>query len=303
MTATPLELARVVVGIDFSPQSVEAARWVAGQLAPGAELVLVHAISIPEPPAIMRGRFPRRDLLIETVRQGAETRLREISLSLGAQRVWLEIREGDPVECLTRLAGDFSADLVVAGTHGERAGVVEGLGSTAEHLVRACVRPVLLVTRPRSTPPSHILVPVETMESATEALRWAGALSRRFDARVTAMHVVASHRIASAAFTAAAIVSGTSIDLAESFDTKEASDPWLEYAVAAGVPRERAGAELVHGEPTGQTLAAVERLGVDLIVMARPTAGNFRRALLGSVVGGVLHGATCPVLVVPEVAV
>lgn len=302
MTATPLELERVLVGIDFSPASVEAAHWVARHVAPGAELVLAHVISIPEPPPLMRGRFPRRDLLIETVREGAEKRLREISLSLSAERVWLEIREGEPVECLTRLAGDFSADLVVTGAHGERAGVVEGLGSTAEYLVRTCVRPLLLVTRPRPTPPSHILVPVDTMETATEALRWAAALSRRFSARVTLMHVVASHPIASTAFFAAAILSGTGADLSDSIDAKEPPDRWLERAVAAGVPRERAGGEVAKGEPAGETLAAVERLGVDLVVMGRPASGNLRRALLGSVVGGVLHRATCPVLVVPELA-
>ena len=96
-----MKLERVVVGIDFSPPSVETARWVAQQLAPGAEIILVHAISIPEPPPIVRSRFPRRDLLIDTLREGAEKRLREISLSVNAARVWLEIRDGDPVDCLT----------------------------------------------------------------------------------------------------------------------------------------------------------------------------------------------------------
>jgi nucleotide-binding universal stress UspA family protein len=34
--------------------------------------------------------------------------------------------------------------------------------------------------------------------------------------------------------------------------------------------------------------------------MARRATGNLRRVGLGSVVEGVLHGAPCPVLVVPE---
>jgi len=40
----------------------------------------------------------------------------------------------------------------------------------------------------------------------------------------------------------------------------------------------------------------------DLVVMGRRDAGNFRRAVLGSVVERVLHGARYPVLVVPESA-
>ena len=71
--------------------------------------------------------------------------------------------------------------------------------------------------------------------------------------------------------------------------------------MAAGVPRERAAGEVASGDPAGEILAAVNRLGVDVVVMGRPTAGNFRRAVLGSVVGGVLHRATCLVPIVPEV--
>ena len=164
-----MKLDRLVVGIDFSAPSIEAARWVAGHFAPGADLVLVHVISIPEPPPIVRSRFPRRDLLIDTLREGADKRLRKISLSLNADRVWLEIREGDAVECLTRVAAEFSADMIVAGAHGERSGLHEVLGTTAEHLVRTSIRPVLLVTRPRPTPPQHVLVPVDTSEHAEGA--------------------------------------------------------------------------------------------------------------------------------------
>ena len=116
-----MKLERVVVGIDFSIPSTEAAQWVARHLAPGAELILTHSISVPEPPPIVRNRFPRRDLLIDTIREGADKRLREISLSLGASRVWLEIREGNAVECLAAVAGQYQFEqtflLPVAAMH------------------------------------------------------------------------------------------------------------------------------------------------------------------------------------------
>ena len=295
-----MKLDRLVIGIDFSTPSVDAARWVARHFAPGAELVLLHVISIPEPPPIVRSRFPRRDLLIDTVREGAEKRLREISLSLNAKRVWLEIREGEPVECLTEVAAEFSADMIVAGAHGERRGVPEGLGTTAEHLVRASTRPVLLVTRPGLTPPSHVLVPVDKSEGAGHALRWAGALSRRFGAQVTTMHVVTAG-VASGALAAVAVVSGAPpIDPSTRVGTAEVPDRWLEDAVAAGVPRERANSAVSFGEPTREILSTVERLGADLVVIGRPDKGNFRRAVLGSVVDGVLRRSPCPVLVTPE---
>lgn len=295
-----MKLDKLVIGIDFSTPSVEAARWAARHFAQGAELVLVHVISIPEAPPIVRSRFPQRDLLIETVREGADKRLRELSPSLNAERVWLEIREGNPVETLIEVAAAFSADIIVAGAHGERPGVQEALGTTAEHLVRAASCPVLLHTGPGLTPPSHILVPVDKSEHAVHALRWAGELSRRFGIRVTAMHVVTAS-IASSALAAATIVSGTPpIDPRTQVASVEMADQWLESAVAAGVPRERATSEVAFGQPTREILSGAERLGADLIVIGRRGEGKIRRAVLGSVVDGVLRGSACPVFVVPE---
>lgn len=294
-----MKVEKVVIGIDFSPASVDAARWVSRYFAPGAELVLAHVISLPALPPIVRGKFPRRELLTDTVREGAEKRLREISLSLSASRVWLEIREGDPVETIIKLADDFSAELMVVGARGERAGVREGLGSTADHLVRASTRPVLLVTEPRQTTPRHILVPLEKPDHSPTALRWAGALSQQLDARVTTIHVTTGG-IASGALNALAVVSGTPPVDANMFTAADAREPWFAAAVAAGVPREQADIEIVPGDPTREILAAAKRLATDLIVIARPATGNFRRVVLGSVVEGVLRDASCPVLVVPE---
>ena len=295
-----MKIERVVVGIDFSPASVDAARWVSRYFAPGAELVLSHVISIPEAPPLGRGKVARRELLIDTVREGADKRLREISLSLGAGRVWLELREGEPVECLTALADDFSAELVVAGAHGERAGLLEGLGSTADRLVRASARPVMLVTQPRLTTPRHVLVPLDNPDHAAGALRWASTLSQSVGAHVTAIHV-ATGGAASGALAALAVVSGVSAaDATAPLRVADQSDRWLEAAVAAGVPRERASSEVTAGEPTLEILAAAKRLDTDLIVMPRRAAGKLRRAVLGSVVEGVLRSASCPVLVVPE---
>jgi nucleotide-binding universal stress UspA family protein len=295
-----MRLDRVVIGIDFSERSLEAARWVTRLLGQSAEFVLVHAISIPEPPPIIASRYPRRDLLLATVREGAEKRLREISLTLNADRLWLEILEGDPAACLTQVAEQYSAGAIVAGAHGERAGVLEGLGSIADRLVRQSTFPVLLVNEPRLTPISHILVAINKPDHARDALWCAAELSQRFDAKVTAMHVVTAG-VASSALAAAAVLSGTpTIDLSARLSLTEPPDRWRDYVVAAGVPIARASSEVAFGEATREILAATARLDVDLVVIGRRESGNVRRAILGSVAEGVLRGARCPVLVVPE---
>jgi nucleotide-binding universal stress UspA family protein len=296
-----VKLERIVIGIDFSAASVEAARWVAC-LAPDSEIVLTHVIPIPEPPPIVAGRFARRGLLIDTVREGAEQKLRALGRTLQVEWVWREVREGEPAGCLTRVADEFRADVVVVGAHGERPGLAEGLGSTVEHLVRVSARPVLLVARPRRAAVAHILVAVDKPEGAARTLRSAGEIGQRFGASVMALHVV-SPGIVSGVLTAASIVAGTQpIDLSLRRALRESPERWVDRLVDAGLSRERAECEVVVGDATGEIVNVAERVGADLVVMGRRDGGHLRRAVLGSVIDGVLRAAPCPVLVVPEPA-
>jgi nucleotide-binding universal stress UspA family protein len=204
------------------------------------------------------------------------------------------------VENIIAVAEAFAAELVVAGAHGERPGRLEALGGTADRLVRTSGRPVLLVTQPRLTTPRHVLVPLDKPDHAPGALSWASALSQQFGARVTALHV-ATGGFAGGALAALSVVSGTPpVDIGTARAVAEGSDRWLERVVAAGTPPEQASSAIIAGEPTREILGAAKRLEADLIVMARRDKGNLRRAVLGSVVEGVLRDAPCPVLVVPE---
>src|SRR5688500_7912511 len=103
----------IVVGIDFSESSIAAARWVGAHLTDGEDLILAHAICIPEPPRFLRGLHAPLEPLLEDARRGAELRLRELSSSLGAARIWNEIRVGRPDEVVMEIAQEYRADLVV----------------------------------------------------------------------------------------------------------------------------------------------------------------------------------------------
>jgi nucleotide-binding universal stress UspA family protein len=292
---------RIVIGVDFSDASGDASRWAAQYFAPGAEVVLAHVIALPHAPPILRGRFPRREPLMETLRDGAEHRLRELSLSLASERIWIEVREGEPAETLASIAEAYSADVVVCGTHGARAGF-EGLGSTAEHLVEVSHVPVLLVARARNAPPMQIAVAVDDTEMAMHALARAGELSQASGAQVTAIHVAAAP-IATSALAAAATVAGApQVDAPARLYALAANEPgpWLARAVQAGIPSDRANGEVAFGDPPGEIVGAAERLAADLLIMGRRRAGGVRRAVLGSVVNGVLRRAPCPVLVLVE---
>ena len=293
-------LRRIVVGVDFSPASLEAARWTARHLGRDAEVVLAHVVAIPEPPPIMRGRFPQRDLLIDTVRAGADRRLRELGDALPSERVWLEIREGDVTTTLSAIAREFAAELLVIGVHEDRPDHVRTLGSTAQQLVDVADMPVLVVGGNTSIAPARILVPLDRSATAQAALCWAEVMRERLDAEVVMLHVVPPG-VMSRAMAAVALASGTLVpDPIDHRLEATSSDEWLALATSAGIPRSRLTSEVAFGEAFPEILASARRLGAGLVVMGRRGAGGVRRAVLGSVVAAVLRDPPCPVLVVPD---
>lgn len=287
-----MKLERILIGIDFSEPSFEAAHWIARYVAPGAELLLAHVIAIPHPPPIVRSRFPKRELLVATVREGAEKRLRDLAQALLPAQARVDIREGPVVEGLLEIAREQSVDVLVVGAHGERAGLREGLGSTTERLVRDATTPVLLAAGARERPPRRILVPVDHSETSRRLLRAAHSLGAHFGAEVVSLHVVPSG-VASHVLAAGVEASGGRRPASTAMRRAQGAS----YDASTSSERD---AEVVFGEPAQEIIAYAERWDGDLIVIGRRGAGGLRRAVLGSVVDAVLRHAPCPVLVVPE---
>jgi len=294
-----MPLDRIVVGVDFSAPSVAAATWAATRFASGAEVVLVHALWIPEPPAFLRARYPARDTLIATARDGADRRLREMSQSLGATRIWLEVREGKAAEVIATVAAEYQADVIVVGTHGERSGVWGRLGSTAEHVARQAQRPVLLATGTLAGAPRKLLAAVDDAAITHGVLDWTRDLARRHGAEATALHVVSSAVLGTLG-ALVAIVSGTPGPDFSTLDpaSRDEANQWMQRLTSSGFDGVNAHMEIAYGEPAQQILATAARLGSDLIVMGREGSGAAREAALGSVVHDVLRGTRCPVLMV-----
>jgi nucleotide-binding universal stress UspA family protein len=288
---------RIVVGIDFSESSVAAARW-AAQCFPGAGLTLVHAVFVPQPPRFLRERLPAAELLVESARTGAATRLAQLRSELSADRVETEIRVGPPAAELAAAARDRAADLLVVGKHGERGGKWR-LGSTAERLVRCSPAPVLLAVGPADGAPARILVAIDDSDVTSRVMSSAAALAKRFSARVTALHVVSSAVLSHVLSMAAA--GGEELSPAQvQSEFRLDTDRWIQGLVDAGVPRMDAESEVAFGHPAQEILAAADRLRADLIVVGSRGAGGVRRALLGSTVSQVIRDADCPVFVALE---
>lgn len=294
-----MRLKRIVVGIDFSAPSIAAAKWVARYFT-GAHVTLVHAVFVPQPPRFLRGRLPAAELLIDSVEEGATTRLEQLRSLLGSAQVDIDVRVGRPTDQLASAAREYAADLMVVGRHGEREGVWRHLGSTAERLVRVSPAPVLLAPGLHDRRPSRILVAIDDSDATPRVMAAASTLADRFGAHVTALHVVSSAVLSHVLSMAAASGQDEMTPAEVQDEFRLDTDRWIQGLIDAGVPPLHADSEVAFGTSGQEILSAAERLGSDLIVIGSRGAGAVRRTLLGSTVSAVVREAACPVFVVVE---
>src|SRR5688572_19647811 len=113
---------KIVIGIDFSDASLAGARWVATHLAADAELLVVHVVPIPQPPAYLHGHIGPTILQRSVPVPHLYTALQEFADLLGRRRVRVGIRTGVPWSTLARVATEVKADLICVGRGHNRRG-------------------------------------------------------------------------------------------------------------------------------------------------------------------------------------
>ena len=282
----------IVVGMDFSALSIAAARWTARHVADGEELVLAHAICIPEPPGFLKGLQPPIEPLVEDARRGAEVRMREIVSSLGGRRVWPEIQVGRPDEVLKEVTSRYRAGLVVVGPHGDRPGIGKLLGSTAERMAREAPASVLLARALRDDGPRTVLVALEESPVNAHVLEWVKRLQRRSKAAVVALHVVNP-------LTGGAVMrgAGSSERRRAEEQLRLRAEEWLGQQLAAhGL--DAATTEVAFGDAGFEILSAAERVGADVVVLGRSTPGRGRSSGIGATAAFIMRNGSGSVLLV-----
>ena len=297
-----MQIDRMVIGVDFSAPALAAAKWGAEQLAPNAELILVHAIDLPTPPPFAPSLLPDAETRASAERVLAEKRLAELASSFTAVTVQREVRVGRAHEVISAVAAEKRADIAVVGPHSDSAHRWKMLGTTAERLVRTSAVPVLVATNPGSAPPRKLLAAIDGSEVTKRILQWARDLADGFDGALTVLHVWSTAAMSHVmSLAAAAPNAGNDEELTQRADEEMRADArhWL-ADVVADIGRERVSATVTYGKAGDAILATAATMSADLIVLGRRGTGQILPALLGSTVNTVLHGAVCPVLVVTD---
>jgi nucleotide-binding universal stress UspA family protein len=129
---------KVLVGIDFSPESWNAAR-VALAVAPAAQFTFLHVFRV-----IDEGIMLAHGVSINTIhgyrmqaREAARLRLNSFIEALGPRRQLISraLECGMPAPIIHGHAQEIHADLVVVGKHGKSRFIDLFLGSVTEHLI------------------------------------------------------------------------------------------------------------------------------------------------------------------------
>ncbi len=145
----PPAVRRILAATDLSPVGNRAVAYALAIAPAGGEVVVVHAVS----PNLMRdGQYGRPSYAAFAAEHRAvvEERRAELRALLpqeeGGRRLRVEIVEHDrPDRALAEAIEREAPDLVCVGTLGRTGAGAMVLGSTAQALVRACRRPLLLV--------------------------------------------------------------------------------------------------------------------------------------------------------------
>lgn len=280
----------VLVGVDFSEASVEAARWSARHLSPGAPLVLAHAVHIPQPPTFLRGMYPPIEPVLEDAQRGAAVRLRELADRL-EREAELIVRIGRPDEALREVAQEIGSGVLVVGARGERGGVWRLFGSTAERIARQAPCALFLARSLPAGPMRTALVAVDDSEAAAEVLEWSLKFSGVAAERTVLLHVVSGAL-------SGAVRLGAQASEARVAEQKLRAhcEEWLQ-ALANSAGFERATIDVRLGDAGMEILRAADRHSADVVVVGQHGAGH--GMFLGSTAEFVLRQGSGPVLLAP----
>ena len=303
-----MQLERVIVAVDFSATSLAAARWVAMQLAPRAEVVLAHVVTEPAAPAFLRPHLPPLSRIVADLTPGLEGALRGLAGAVDSARVRVRLLTGEPVEALASFGQELGADLICLGRRRSRRGAARFGHTTAQRLLAQTRIPVLVVPSARPTHPARILAPIDDRPGSSTDLAAACELAQAYDAAIEVLHVLSPElpRVVSSG----AAVHPPSL-LARLHGTGKEQLELLTQDWLASQVRKVSGAaprlaqHVRFGDPGEQIIDFVRAAGVDLVVIGRghnETAANATSCAaeelpLGSTARLVLLASPCPVLV------
>lgn len=286
-------LKTIVIGTSLSESSDEIVRTGATLAATtGATPWLVHAHSRPASPSELFGAVDGVwiEEQAQAVREKLTRQARRTGLAglpgFGPDQIYPAM--GSTYEEIVELARRVRADLVVIGASESGSLRRMLLGSTADGVIRQAPCPVLVVRSASAFPPARVEIPVDLSPISANALRQGMDL-------LTCLGV--GRTGTEALFVLNPLEVSSSFHFTPEQVERFAAEELHRFLEANGAAPELARVRT--GYPWEEILAVLDERKVDLVVLGTQGRKGLDRLMLGSVAAGVMHRATCNLLVVP----
>jgi nucleotide-binding universal stress UspA family protein len=211
----------------------------------------------------------------EKILRGAEEAFKEEGLHVESILIR---RAEDPADSILNLSKERSFDLIIMGNRAEAKAEQFDLGSTSEKIALYSKTP-LIITK-KKTNLSKLLVAIDGSKQANNALEYASDIARKFNSKVTLLHV-AEAKLANL----------------EPGEVRRISENilWDSATVMEGVEIDK---RLEYGKPAEIIIKLANKENYDLIILGSRGLSSVKRYLLGSVSEDVTWHAKRSVLII-----
>jgi nucleotide-binding universal stress UspA family protein len=175
---------RVLVGVDRSPESAEAARQAAVLTAGGGALTVLSAWTLPPPTIGVVSPDWSRDPDEGVYQAAAEDAIALATNALAGLRPTTKIAHGFAWDELLKEAGASEATLIVVGSHGQRRMPGILMGSTATEVVHRAPCSVLVARLAGERFPRRVIVGIDGSRESAAAYEVALDIADRFEAEL-----------------------------------------------------------------------------------------------------------------------
>ena len=285
---------KMLLAVDGSDPAYDAVRATDG-LAPAYPLTLLYVLTLPRMvyPALGPNLDKDLSLTIEQAMKEEGERLLDRAASLLAPHhgtTEKRMVEGTPAETILTIAGQVKADLIVMGARGIGRLKEHVLGSVSHRVMTHAKCPVLVI-KSSTRRLQRMLIPIADKEDGKSIVDFLAKTPFRGFPEATVVHVVP--------FSEPVWPAGAMIP--EDFRKeilKYGKDIATEVAEQLGTMGYAAKGLVVSGAPSVAIVQEATASHCDVIVMRSHARSEISRFLLGSVSHGVVHHASCSVLMV-----
>jgi nucleotide-binding universal stress UspA family protein len=300
-TAKPFT--RILMATDGSPSSQQACE-VAAQIASGfgSRVTVLTAIpSIGALAAPLEGEYYSKIInKAENVVERAASVFKKAGVTVSEKQV--PQGRASPVETILECAAEEKTDLIAMGTRGMGGIKRAVLGSVSSGVAMHAPCATLVVRQSKrkegAQPVRRVMVAVDGSENAQRALEAAVDMAKRLRLELQIAHVAYVPGLLWSSGMPGSMVPIDKIEDDAEKTGRQLLSKAVKFAKDEGVANPKGELVTKLASPAQGIVDLAEQSDADVIVIGTRGLGGFKKLLLGSVAGTVLHYAHCSVLVV-----